>query len=410
MWFTILNFFSLVILLSIPLKAIAQLPPPVPETFPQRLPTEPPSSPPKPNLQTPSPSQASECISPATDDDRFLVKKVEILSSTVLQEEIAALIKPFENTQVTFEELLCLRSKITELYVDNGYINSGAFLPSNQDLNSGIVQIQVVEGKLEKIEVNGLNRLQEGYVRSRLERGTDRPLNQQRLEETLQLLQLDPLLEQVNAELTAGSTPGQSILIVNLKEAPAFHGSIAIDNYRAPSIGSIQGSLLVSHDNLLGFGDRLSAEYGLTDDEGLSILDIRYSIPVNALDGTIDLRFENSDSNIVEEEFDEFDISSETQTISFGFRQPIVKTPDNELALGIALDLRRSQTFLLDRPFSFSIGAEQGESNVTAIRFFQEWVDRSPTNVIAARSQFSIGIDAFGATINDSGTDGSFFS
>jgi hemolysin activation/secretion protein len=47
---------------------------------------------------------------------------------------------------------------------------------------------------------------------------------------------------------------------------------------------------------------------------------------------------------------------------------------------------------------------------VTVIRFSQEWLERSPTNVIAARSQFSFGIDAFGATINDSGTDGSFFS
>jgi hypothetical protein len=31
---TILNFFSLIILLSLPLKAIAQVPPPVPDTFP----------------------------------------------------------------------------------------------------------------------------------------------------------------------------------------------------------------------------------------------------------------------------------------------------------------------------------------------------------------------------------------
>jgi hemolysin activation/secretion protein len=407
MWINVCSF-NLVIVASTALNAIAQLPPPVPDTFPQPLPPESPAPPPKPNLQTP-PNPTSECISP-TNGDRFLVKKVEVLGSTVLQEEIATLIKPFENARVTFEELICLRSQITELYINNGYINSGAFLPNNQDLNRGVVQIQVVEGELAKIEINGLERLQEGYVRSRLERGADKPLKQQRLEEALQLLQLDPLLEQVNAELTAGTQPGQSILIVNLKEASAFHGSIAIDNYRAPSIGWIQGSLSVSHDNLLGFGDRLSAEYGLTNDEGLSFLDLRYSVPVNALNGTVDLRFENSDSNIIEEEFDEFDISSETQTISFGFRQPIIRTPDNELALGIALDLRRSQTFLLDEPFSFSIGAENGESNVTAIRFFQEWLDRSPTSVIAARSQFSFGIDAFGATINDTGTDGRFFS
>jgi hypothetical protein len=77
--------------------------------------------------------------------------------------------------------------------------------------------------------------------------------------------------------------------------------------------------------------------------------------------------------------------------------------------LGIALDIRRNQTFLLNKSFSFSIGVEEGESNATAIRFFQKWLARSPTSVIAARSRFSLGINAFGATINDTGTDGRFF-
>ncbi len=79
--------------------------------------------------------------------------------------------------------------------------------------------------------------------------------------------------------------------------------------------------------------------------------------------------------------------------------------------MGLALDLRRSQTYLLkDIPFSFSAGAENGKSKVTVIRFSQDWVKRKPRQVIAARSQFSLGINAFDATINDSGTDGHFFS
>jgi hemolysin activation/secretion protein len=44
------------------------------------------------------------------------------------------------------------------------------------------------------------------------------------------------------------------------------------------------------------------------------------------------------------------------------------------------------------------------------IRFSQDWVNRGTRRVLAARSQFSLGIDAFDATINDTGTDGRFFS
>jgi hemolysin activation/secretion protein len=403
------------------------IPPTTPDTIeqtipnPSELPRIPPKSPqlPAQPIQTPllplpliprgdlkSP-QPPEVTSPPSA--RFLVRKVDVLGSTVLRDQIAALTKSFENREVTFEDLIGLRSAIIQLYIENGYVTSGAFLLNNQVLSKGVVQIQVVEGELERIELSGLSRLQEQYVRSRIAIAAKRPLNRQRLEEALQLLQLDPSLEQVNAELTAGSTPGRNILQVKLKEAPAFHGGVSTENRQSPSVGSVQTDLFVAHDNLLGFGDRLSAEYGIT--EGLDIYELNYAIPVNAHNGTLGLRYSNSDSRIIEDDFRDLDIRSETRTFSLSFRQPMSRSPESEFALSLALDLRRSQTFLLDDiPFSFSEGPEDGESKVTVIRFSQDWVDRGARRVLAARSQFSVGLDAFDATINDTGTDGQFFA
>lgn len=380
---------------------------PNPSQTPRPLPEETPSPPPEPQLQTPPTQESPEVTSPSGDD--FFIKKIEVLGNTVLEDEIAKLIQPYENRSVTFEELLELRSAIIQLYIKNGYITSGAFLPNNQDLNSGIVQIQVVEGEIKQIEIGGLNRLREGYVRSRLEQATSTPLNRQRLEEALQLLQLDPLIERVNAELVAGSNPGSNILRVSLKEAPAFHAAIGVDNKQSPSIGSLQGSVEVSHDNVLGFGDRLAAQYGRT--EGLDLYDINYTIPINARNGALNFRYNNGDSRVIEREFRDVGIRSETQTYSLNFRQPITRTPTREFALSLGLDRRRSQTYILDdMPFSFTVGTEKGESKVTVIRFSQDWVDRGTRRVLAARSQFSLGIDAFDATINETGTDGRFFS
>jgi hemolysin activation/secretion protein len=63
-----------------------------------------------------------------------------------------------------------------------------------------------------------------------------------------------------------------------------------------------------------------------------------------------------------------------------------------------------------DIPFSFSEGPEDGRSRVAVIRFSQDWLHRNANRVLAARSQFSFGINAFDATINDLGTDGRFFA
>ncbi|HEY9697848.1 MAG TPA: ShlB/FhaC/HecB family hemolysin secretion/activation protein [Trichocoleus sp.] len=425
------------------------------DTLPS-VPIVPPNTSPAPTLQTPliPPPPAAPDL-----NLRFPVQQIKVEGSTVLQPEISALVKDYEaRDELSFEDLLELRSRITQLYLSNGYITSGAFLPNNQMLTDGMIRIQVVEGTLEAIDLCllspgtgrsrgssnsvseatsspleesspsnpasaqaqepqmpaeaedqcGSARLRESYIRSRLVQADTKPVNQQRIEETLQLLQLNPLIQQVNAELIAGSAPGQNVLTVQVIEASAFRLGIGGDNYQSPSIGSEQFSIQVGHDNLFGVGDRISTGYGIT--EGLDSFDISYSIPLNPQEGTLSFSYSTDESLIIEQQFEDLDIRSESETFSIGFRQPLIRKPETEVALGLQADLRRSTTFLEGEPFSFSVGPEDGESNVTVLRFSQDWVERDARTVLAARSQFSLGIDALDATVNDTGTDGRFFA
>lgn len=393
------------------------IPPNAPERIEETIPK--PTETPLPTQKEPSesPLQVPDTDTPkspnTSSDERIYIKEIRVLGNTVLKDKINQLIQEYSNCNqqkcsVTFEDLIQLRSAITELYINNGYVTSGAFILNNQFIETGIVEIQVVEGELERIEIEGLNNLQKKYVRSRIRRATKPPLNRKNLEEALQLLQIDPLLKQVNARLIAGSTPGRNVLLMQLQERDAFNAGIAINNNQSPTIGSLQGIAFASYNNLLGLGDKLTAEYGLT--EGLDLYSLGYKVPFNAKDGTFNLRYSNNNSEIIENQFDDLGIRSDSETLALGFRQPLVKKPQTELALGLALDIRRSQTFLLDDiPFSFSEGPEDGKSKVSVIRFSQDWLQRNAKQVLAARSQFSFGIDAFDATVND-GTDGRFFA
>lgn len=391
------------------------IPPDTPEKIEESIPKPSPTLPAKPLTPNapilPSPPQNNVPNTTFPTEKSFTVTEIKVVGNSVLEEEINKLIKPLlKKKNITFEQLLQLRTEIAQLYAKRGYISSGAFIPNDQNIASGVVRIQVVEGELEDIVISGLQRLQKAYVRSRIQRFAGKPLNQTRLEQALQLLQIDPVIERVNAELTAGSVPGDNILQLKITEAPAFHAGVSFANNQSPSVSSEQASIFVAHDNVLGFADTLSAAYSIT--EGLDIYDINYSVPINALDGTVGVRLSNSNSKIIENDFDALDIRSETETLSFNLRQPLVYTLDSEFALGLAFDLRRSQTFIFDDiPFSFDDeGPEEGESKLTVIRFSQDWLQRNTNSVLAARSQFSIGIDAFDATVNDTGTDGRFFA
>lgn len=378
-----------------------------PEILPSPAPRVPKKLPPSEDLLNAPPQPVPQPESP--DNPTFIaVTKYRVTGNTVLsEEEIERVTKPFTGDAVPFSQLLEARSALTEYYIEKGYITSGAYLPADQVIENGVVTLQVVEGQLEDVEVSGNKRLKSSYISKRLKLGAGPPLNVNELLGAMRLLQIDPLIGNLSAELTAGSGPGLSILQVKVEEAPTFDVQFVLDNQRSGSIGSFQRQVVVSEANLLGFGDGVRLGYANTD--GSNELDFSYTFPINARNGTISASFSQVWSRVVEEPFDQLDIEGVSRDLSLTYRQPVIQTPQKELALGITLGRQESDTSLLGVPFPLSPGADaQGQTEISQLRLFQEWTQRGNDSVLALRSEFGIGLDAF-ATINETAPDGLFF-
>ncbi|MDJ0519407.1 MAG: ShlB/FhaC/HecB family hemolysin secretion/activation protein [Trichodesmium sp. MO_231.B1] len=406
-WIIILIFFPY---FSVCKPAIAQITPrpvnPIPQPLPQIKPLPPPD-----DLLQPKPVPSLSPQSPPLQiPGKITVTQFAVIGSTVFSPtQLAEVLKPFTDRPISFAELLEAQTTVTQLYFDEGYVTSGAFIPP-QTLQDGTVVIEVIEGQVEEIEISGLKRLNSSYISSRIEPGIQAPLNQNQLFQYLQLLQLNPLIERLSANLTAGTRPGLSRLEVQVEETPAFFAQLSADNLRSPSVGTVRLQSQISHNNLTGFGDRFNVTYYRT--EGSDTLDeLSYTIPINSKNGTISLRHRRTSSEIIEDPFNELDIDTNSQTYEMSFRQPIYQTPSTEIAIGLTGSVEESQTTLLDEPFPGSIGAEDdGEINISSLRFFQEYAFRSIKDVFVARSEFSLGINVFGATVNNQAPDGRYFS
>jgi hemolysin activation/secretion protein len=394
-----------------PLPPPQDVQPPVPSPLPPPevpQPLPPPAELFPPSVPTPTPEEPLPGNFPQT----IVVERFEVVGSTVFSpEELALATAEFTKRPISLTEVYQARSKITDLYVQNGYITSGAYIPP-QTIQSGVVKIQVVEGKLEDIQITGNRRLNANYVRSRLAIATSAPLNRQRLLEALQLLQLNPLIQNVSAELSAGSRSGVSLLEVKISEAKTFSSQIVLDNGRAPSVGSFRRRLQLNEANLLGLGDALSLGYTNTD--GSNSFDASYTLPLNARNGTLSLNYGITSSNVIEPPFDFLDIESASRYYELTFRQPIVQTPTQDFALGLTASRRESDISWRPEfgpPSVLSPGSdEQGRTRVSALRFFQEWTSRNSREVIALRSQFNLGLDVLNPTINQIAPDSRFFS
>ncbi|MBD1846952.1 ShlB/FhaC/HecB family hemolysin secretion/activation protein [Cyanobacteria bacterium FACHB-63] len=387
-------------------------PPQVPQP---RLPEAPIQLPP-PEQLLPQPRPQPTPESPINVPDTIFVRRIEVVGSTVFSAaDFDQITRKYTNRNLTFAELLQVRTEITNLYIGDPkqpkYVTSAAILPP-QTLSDGIVKIQVIEGSVESINVVGTRRLNPDYIRSRIQLATGAPLNVTALLEQLRLLQLDPLIRTISADLQAGTRLGTSILQVTVSEAKTLSIAPFIDNARSPSVGTLRRGLELAQANLLGFGDSLRIGYANTD--GSNSLDLSYIIPINPRNGTLRFAYGSNRSRVIEEPFDILDIQSRSRYYELTYRQPIVQRPTQELALGVTLSHQSSQTELGINnigPFQLSPGAdEQGRTRISAVRFLQDYVQRSDREVFAARSQFSFGVGLFNATQNATAPDSRFFA
>jgi len=374
-------------------------PAPTPEPIPdseETTPVRPPSPPPE---------------STDTNSQKVPVKKIEVTESSIFTpEELNAIVQPFEGRSLTLQQLKEVADQITQLYLEKGFITSRAILV-DQPIEEGIVTIRILEGSLEEIKIEGNVRVNPEYVRSRVQLGAGKPLNTADLEDQLRLLRADPLFENIEASLRMGSQQGKSILIVRIAETNPFEGNVSIDNYSPPSVGSERLGVRFAHLNLTGNGDRIGTSFFHTTRSGSDVGEISYRLPVNPMNGTVQLRTSLSRNKVVESGFSFFDIEGESQLYEASFRQPLIRTPREEFALSLGFAYQRNKALLGDiLPVSPGANSE-GVTTTSVIKFGQDYLRRDARGAWSWRSLLSLGTDFFSATDNPEPTpDGQFIS
>jgi len=355
-----------------------------------------------PAIPQPGPS------APISKSPRIRVSGFRFTGNTVFtSEQLSVITAPFVGRDLSIEDLQTIRRRLTLAYIRAGFVNSGALLP-DQSVKNGTIRYELVEGRLDSLKIQGLTRLNDRYVRGRLQRFVTTPLNTQALQNGLLLFQQNPLIETIKAQMRPGRQPGHADLDVTVSEAKPYELNLMADNHRSPSVGSEQGTFSLVYRNLTGYGDTASASYSRTD--GTNQYWLSYALPVNRYDTTVRGYYLNGESQVISTSFKDIDIENQSNSTGVEITQPVYRDVSGEWVLGARLEHKKTTTSLLNQRFSFTPGVINGKSKVTHLDIFQHWRYRDNRQALFTQLTAVIGNDWFGATKHDGLPDSQYLS
>ncbi|MFT4713974.1 MAG: hemolysin activation/secretion protein [Candidatus Azotimanducaceae bacterium] len=326
-----------------------------------------------------------------------------IYDAPALANEVATLLLAVTGKHVETSELLATKDSINQLYVSNGFVNTGVVIP-DQQINNGEVKLDFISGQITGFQIS--SKLRQKYIWSRLE--VDEPFNLVSLQHSLKLLEQNPLVSRIDARVAPGANTGEATLALDVETKPRFSLGLNLANDRSPSIGSENATLTLRASNLSGWGETYQVGSSVT--AGLDAQNATISLPLASGGTSLQIQYSLSDSSVIEEPFNNIGVESETESLGVMLHLPVRKTLASELSLQLTLEVRRNQTTLLDQPFSFSEGAINGESRVAPIRLAVSYTEQNINDSLAARFSISRGTSKFGATNSINLPDGQFTS
>jgi hemolysin activation/secretion protein len=343
---------------------------------------------------------------------------VQVFGNTVLNIwDLNRLLSVGKQQPASKQELCKISAEMTKVYRERGYILAQVFplvdrvtkLPYTKDGTFGFVAI---EGCLESIDITGTERLKPSYVRDRIAAGAKSPFNANKINDFLALIKTDPKLANLEVlGINPGNSFGSSTLGIKVTEANSLSGFVGADSAIAPIFGGIRGIGGLTYRNVTGNGDDLSVFYFRSTTGEAQGADFSYQIPINPMNGQIQVRYAPSVSSIVLQPNDRV-FKSNVNTAELNYRQPLVRTPNQEFALSLGLSFQDQQVSLDGVSAAIISGSDsEGKTKTRVVQFSQDYTSLDDVGNWSLRSQFSLGLGGFGATNNTRPTpDGKFVS
>jgi hemolysin activation/secretion protein len=262
-------------------------------------------------------------------------------------DELAALLTNYSGTRVDFAGLQEAAAKVRNFYRGHGYFLATAYLPKQQ-IDSGVVTIAVVEGKIGRVKVNAARQsglsptLLLNMTQALLPAGSD--ITEANLERAMLILGELPGTA-VRSVMKPGSEEGQAdVEVVASARGARANGMLSADNSGACATGRVHENLALSLDNLSGFADSTQVLIGKSNRGGNHYALLNLGVPASFTGGRAGVRYTDLDYQVGGDcapTLAGLGLHGRARIPALWFSYPLVRTRDESLNLRLETQLKQ---------------------------------------------------------------------
>jgi hemolysin activation/secretion protein len=288
------------------------------------------------NLPKPAPVSTSE--------QKVFIKEIRVDQTALIPaEEINRIIAPYQNRELTLGDMQKIADLITDDYRQKGYITSRAYLPP-QKIESGILEIRILEGLMGNVEVKGNRFFSTKLIKSKITIKKGEPFNYNQLRKDLTKINENPD-RNARTILMPGKEPGQTDLVLEIKDRLPIHVGLDYDNYGSRYIDHNRYTVRFIDNNVFGFDDNLTFQYQMAEASRYYLKSLRYLYPLTQSTG---VGFFAAFSRVkLGKEFKDEDVRGKSQLYGLFVNQMLIDTERLDLTLNLGFDYKNITNYQL---------------------------------------------------------------
>jgi hemolysin activation/secretion protein len=218
------------------------------------------------------------------DGKKIEVKKFLITGAVHLSNEVLkSIVEPYENQNLSFNQMLEITSLITKAYREKGYFVARAYIPPQNILTqNGSLKINVIEGNYGKFHLENNSLVKDEIVQANLDDIKDKNIvSSQTLERAMLIINDTPGVVVNKAEVRPGEQLGTSDFIIGTQATKAYNGYIIADNYGSQYTGKHRIMAGVDINSPFKLGDKISTFVMTSEETGLISGKVGYEFPLH---------------------------------------------------------------------------------------------------------------------------------